>query len=490
MKEIDAAQAQLENSANLENGGKLAGDDLAKYEQLQASYEAAKEEKMELERQMALRNSRLERAKNKELEAGVLPRRTEAGSGSPVVTDATPGTPVQRKPEEEERVRFKIPRNVLRIGTPRNFQGARDGFTAEERAYRFGMWALAAIGSHIPRFQFPKAQQFVHDYMQAVNLAHGENDGTTGGQFLVPEEFSADIIILREKYGVARRLLQRSVMTSDVKHEPKRQSGLTSYFVNEGAAGTESNMSWQDIQLVAKDLMCLARVSNQLSMDAVISVGDTLAGEVAYEFARKEDDCCFNGTGTSTYGGINGVRNQLLNGSDGGGQSAGLFTGTSTGWAGLVLADFNNVCGLLPVYADSDNTCWVCHKAFYYGVMQRLELAAGGVTALEVQQGDRRPRPLFLGYPVEFSQIWPSSTASGVMAALGDFSLGGLLGDRMQVTIAFSEHAVIGGQSVFEQNQIAVRGTERFDMNIHGCGTSSSGTPASLIGPIVGIKCG
>ena len=29
--------------------------------------------------------------------------------------------------------------------------------------------------------------------------------------------------------------------------------------------------------------------------------------------------------------------------------------------------------------------------------MQVLELAAGGVTALESSQGDRKPRPLFLG---------------------------------------------------------------------------------------------
>lgn len=502
MKEIDKEQEAIETAANLENGGKFTAEQSTKYDALQAEYDGKKEEKLELERQLGLRSARLERAKNKELEAQTLPRRTDPNAGSQITTTTgeLPGKSVESgqngNGNGETRINFKIPRNVVRIGRPQNFQGTQNGYSAEERAYRFGMWALACIGAHIPRFQFPKAQQFVRDYMQATNLAHGESEGTTGGQFLVPEEFSSDIIILRERYGVSRRLLARSVMTTDVKHEPKRNAGLTSYFVNEGSAATESNMSWQDIQLVAKDLMCLARMSNQLSMDAVVSVGDTLAGEIAYEFSRKEDDCAFNGTGTSTYGGINGVRNQLLNGSDGGGQSAGLFTGTGAGWSGLILGDFNNTAGLLPQYADTENTCWVTHKAFYYGVMQRLELAAGGVTALEVQRGGGegfsplRPRPLFLGYPVEFSQIWPSSTASGVMAALGEFTLGGLLGDRMQVSIAFSEHAVIGGESVFERNQIAIRGVERFDMNIHGCGTSSSGTPASLIGPIVGIKCG
>lgn len=100
----------------------------------------------------------------------------------------------------------------------------------------------------------------------------------------------------------------------------------------------------------------------------------------------------------------------------------------------------------------------------------------------ETAQGDRRPRPLFMGYPVEFSQVFPSATATtGVTAVLGNFSMGALFGDRQQTSIAFSEHATVGGESVWERNQIAVRGTERFDINVHGCGT------ASVVGPIVGL---
>jgi HK97 family phage major capsid protein len=68
-----------------------------------------------------------------------------------------------------------------------------------------------------------------------------------------------------------------------------------------------------------------------------------------------------------------------------------------------------------------------------------------------------------------------------VMCALGDFSLGGIFGDRQQTSIAFSEHGTVGGESVWERNQIAIRGTERFDIVVHGCGTST--TP----GPIVGL---
>jgi HK97 family phage major capsid protein len=242
-------------------------------------------------------------------------------------------------------------------------------------------------------------------------------------------------------------------------------------------------MTWNDVQLSAKDLMVIARMTNQLNADAVISIGDTLAGEIAYAFSLKEDQCGFNGDGTSTYGGMVGIRTLLTSIDGAGTDSAGLkIQGTSNTWSAQVMADFHAVVGKLPLYADTPNTTWVCHKTYYSEVMQKLELAAGGATATEIATGDRRPRPLFLGYPVTFSQVFPSVTAtSGVTAVLGDFTLGALFGDRQQTNIAFSEHASIGGESVFERAQIAVRGTERFDLNVHGYGDAT--TP----GPIVGL---
>lgn len=488
-KAINAEQADIESEADLKNAGQFTDDQRKLYAGLNDEFALLLAEKNKLEDDAEMKASRAGRAV--ELQPRAIARKTPASSGAPAPEAALPGIPIQVAPETEDlnaglQVRVKIPRTVLRVGNPRSFRGVINNVGPEERAYRFGMWCLARLSRDIPgRFSFPDAQNFVRNYMHATNTVHGETGGTTGGEFLVPDEFSADIIILRETYGVSRRLFQRSVMTSDVKHEPKRATGLTAYFTAEGAAGTESNMTWSDIQLVAKDLMVLSRISNQLSMDAVISVGDTIAGEMAYAFANKEDDCAFNGNGKSTYGGINGVLNLLTDCDGSGTDSKGLTVGTGSGWSGLVLADFNKCAGTLPVYATTPNTCWVTHKAFYHSTMQRLEMAAGGNTLMSLSQGDAsKNRPLFMGWPVEFAQVFPSSTAAGVMCAFGDFGLGALFGDRQQTSIAFSEHAVIGGQSVFENNQIAIRATERFDINVHGCGDASN------YGPIVGLSCG
>ncbi len=81
--------------------------------------------------------------------------------------------------------------------------------------------------------------------------------------------------------------------------------------------------------------------------------------------------------------------------------------------------------------------------------------------------------------------MYPSTTATTtVSCTLGDHRLGARFGDRQQESIMFSEHATVGGESVFERNDIAIRGTERFDINVHDAGTGSAA------GPIVGLQTG
>lgn len=374
-----------------------------------------------------------------------------------------------------------IPAGVKRFGKLKNFKGTRDTvagrFTAEERAYRFGMWALALLSIQIPgRYRSKRAEEWLGKNMSAVT-----GTDPSGTHYLIPEEFGADIIDLREYFGVARRLLKMVPMTSDTRTDPRRKGGLTASFVSEGGAGTESQKVWDNVRLTAKEIMVLSRYTANVNADVVINLGDDLAGEIAYAFTKLEDSCAFSlGDGTSTYGGIVGITQKLLGVTN----NAGIWTAPGSGWAGITLADFNMVPGLLPQYADVlGEVSWVCHKAFYFGIMQKLELAAGGVTALEVAEGDRRPRPLFLGYPVDFSQIMPSTTGSAqIPCYLGNYALGASFGDRQQDSIAFSEHATINGENVFERNQIAIRGIERIDINVHDVGDST------LPGPIVALK--
>jgi len=367
-------------------------------------------------------------------------------------------------------------------GSLANIRGIRNGQEPAERAYRLGMWGLYCASKSLPnRYNFANAVNFVNEQGMIV---HGEGAGdTSGAHVTVPDEFSADLIDLKEQRGVVRQLFGREAMMRETKTVPRRTGGLTAYAVGESAAGTESDMTLDDIMLIARKWMVVTRMSKELDEDNAINFGDKLAGEISYAFADKEDEAGFNGDGTSTYHGILGARVRMQDVDLSGTNSAGLITGAGNAYSELTLADFESVCGTLPDYADNDNTSWVVHRLVYYTVLKRLELAAGGATASEIAEGTRRPRPLFLGYPVVFSQVMPSAAGnSQVCALLGDFNTGAKFGDRRDESIEFDDTVVVGGQSVWERDQIAVKGTERMDINVHEFGSSS------VSGAIVGLE--
>ncbi len=340
------------------------------------------------------------------------------------------------------------------------------GMSAQEQeqcAYRFGIWAAAAMGHK-------RAQQWCGENGIALNAVSEESVNTTGG-YLVDNEFDTALIDLRETYGVFRRNARVVPMSKETMNRPRRTSGLTSYFIEESAAITESTKAWDNVNLVAKDLYVLSRMSAQLSDDAMINIGDDLAGEIAYAFALKEDQCGFLGDGTSTYGGIVGLDAKLT------AATASLVTGASgthTAWSGITLANFNSMVGLLPQYAERAPK-WYCSKAFYGSVIQRVEYAAGGNAVMDLSGSTGRN---FLGYPVEIAQVMPASAAAAdIVCYLGDLGLAADFGDRRQTSIAFSTDATVGSQSMFERNQIAIRGWERFDINVHDVGNTTSAGP-------------
>lgn len=337
-----------------------------------------------------------------------------------------------------------------------------DRATAREQAYRFGMYAAG----HLLGKRWAKDWCAKNGIMATMQ----ENVNEDGG-YLVPEEFESAIIVLRETYGVFRANAKIVPMGSDTKWQPRWTSGLTAYFVGEAASGTESKAGYDRVGLVAKKLMALAYVSSELDEDAIVSLGDTLAGEIAYAFALKEDNCGFNGDGTSTYGGMVGVRQKLLDvfTTSGG---TGLIVGSGNAYSELTLADFQKVQGALPEFAER-NAKWYCSKRFWSEVLMKLALAAGGVPAAEIMMGGEKR---FLGSPVVVSQVMPTTEAnSQVPIAYGSLDMAAMFGDRRGVTIAESIH------DRFSDDEIAFRGTQRFDINVHSVGVTGTA------GPVVGL---
>ncbi len=356
----------------------------------------------------------------------------------------------------------------------KNFTDDSNG-EAVDKALRFGHWLMAGAGLR-------KSLNWC-DRNGIEVKAHTEGINSAGG-FLVPDEFETELISLREQFGVFRREARVRPMASDTLRVPRRSATLSASFVGEAAAGTESTMTFEQVNLIAKKAMVLTTVSNELAEDAFVNLADDVAGEIAYAFAKKEDECGFIGDGSSTYGGIRGVIPTLEAGTNNV-----TFSTTTAGRddaTDLTLAEVSAFMALLPQFADTPNAKLYMHKGTWHSGFERLQAAAGGTAGRDLGTGFGEPS--FLGYPVVFSQVMPNMatsaglSADGVVAVFGDLSLAASFGDRRQTTLQISEHATVGGGSVFEQDELAVRGTERFDINVHDTGSSSES------GPIVGLK--
>lgn len=339
--------------------------------------------------------------------------------------------------------------------------------TGHQKAYAFGKWVAATLFGHEP------SKEWCKDHGFSMEKAASEGVNTTGG-YLVAPEFEADLIKLRERYGVFRQNAKNTTMRSDRKTKPRRTSGVTAYFVGEGATITDSQAGYDQVGLTARKLAALCYYSNELDEDSLIEIGDEFADEIAYAFAKKEDECGFIGDSTSTYGGITGCTAKLKAVDGTIANIKGLVVATGNLFSEFVLADFNGVVAIAPEYVDPERAAWYCSKFFYHNVMEKLMLAAGGVTAAEIAAGRRIP--MFMSYPVRITQAMPKTDANSQVACLfGDLNLGALYGDRRQTTVALSTDVK------FAEDQIAIRGTERFDINVHGVGDTTDA------GPIVGL---
>jgi len=386
----------------------------------------------------------------------------------------------------------------------------REGMTvddAQKALYGFGAWYAATITKQYHAVKGESApDNWAMKWCRAngVDVSKGQQGNiNSAGGFLIPTPLAGPVISLIEKFGVARQLLNRRKMSSDTLTIPRRAgTTVTAQWLTDGQNINTSQKQWDAISLTAKKLATLILMSNEVAEDAIIDLAADLAQEIAFIFSYYEDAAAFLGDGTSKYGGIVGFVPKLqsvggsLNTPSANTAYGGVYvasSGSGSNYGSITLKDFNNTIALMPEFAfQRSSPKWLCSRQAYEAVMVSLAAAAGGNRIDTIDEGPDRRRPMFLGYPVEFSQVMPRSVAANQIPFLfGAFDLAAEFGDRTDLRIALSP------DYVFEYDQIAIRGTERIDINVHDVGGSSAaatGTnPANsagstVAGPVVGLQ--
>lgn len=337
---------------------------------------------------------------------------------------------------------------------------AFDGANAERDAYVAGHFILASICGRQRSIDFGRE----HGVFGTMG---GGTDDLKGGN-LVPDEMAQTIVRLRDARGVFSRFARNYPMGSDVVSIPRLITDVTAYWGAEATAITASDAETGQAKLVADKLTALTKLSTELDEDAIVDIGDTITQSIAYAFADKLDNAGFNGDGTSTYGGIKGLANALNANATVDAASGNVSAAT------LDLADFEDVVGTLPEYEVNESPRWFMNKTAYWNSARRLMDAAGGNTISDLGMGGE---PMFLGYPVTFAQVMSSGAAvSTFVAYFGWMNLGATLGSRRGIRFERS------ADRYFEEDVIAIKGTQRATITIHETGDTVRTRP------IVGLK--
>lgn len=357
----------------------------------------------------------------------------------------------------------------------KSFKGER----ALETAVRFGHFLNASL------FNAENSRAFCREHGIVVKRAHSESDNESGG-FLVPTEFENVMIDLRLEYGVFRRNANVVPMAGPRKERPRRKGGLTAYPI--GARGenrrlTESKKNWDLVGLDAKKWGVLAKYEEELSEDSVIAMADDLASEIAYAFTQVEDECGFIGDGSSAYHGITGVINKILALHATASYIAGLQQASGNAWSEITLADILGLVGRLPSFArKSGQVKWYCSNEFWSTVLMRIAYSLGGNSAAQLQDG---LKPVFLNQEVEIVEVMPHVEANSQVPLLyGNLSQAAMFGDRRGVTVKMTD----SNDTDFEEDLMAIKGTERFDINVHDVGNAHATAAQRKAGPVVALQ--
>jgi HK97 family phage major capsid protein len=311
-------------------------------------------------------------------------------------------------------------------------------FANREEAANFGRFVIAAI----TRDNAALAE------LERAGITPAK--GAVGG-YLSPDQLLAGILRNVELYGVFERNVPPTIVNVHTGGMATRTGGLTVYHPELETAATASEPSFGRIDFALKRWATLTLIDRWMMNDAlVVALGDFIATEIGYALAYGQDLRAFVGDGTSTYGRVTGAfkragSGQLTVTGDSGDDTFAEMIAKSTYYLAKMM-------GKVPTWVHQAGPRWYMHAVVFFDYLGVRD--SQGRPIADILQADR-PNPFTLmGYPVELTQVAPSTTATETVFVLfGALARGWKLFRHVTgVEIRESEHYK------FAEGQIAIAG--------------------------------
>lgn len=296
----------------------------------------------------------------------------------------------------------------------------------------------------------------------AIVKALGTNVGTGGG-FLVPEQFSSEIIELLRARAVVRGAGPIIIpMNGGTMTIPKQTGGATSNYIGENATEPSTEQTFGDVVLTFKKLRALVPISNDLLRFGVPQVDTIVRDDLVASMALHEDLRFLRGDGTQND--PKGLRNWV--------NPANVSTSNGTSLA-AVRQDLNDlVTALEENDVRMNRPHWFMHPRTKNYLLNRMVDSNGNlVFRAEMLAGT------LMGFPFSVTTQLPtnlsvtSTNADETELYLVDMA-DTIIGESSELEIAVSsdasyQDAATGAQhSAFDRDQTLMRAIARHDFAV------------------------
>lgn len=310
-----------------------------------------------------------------------------------------------------------------------------------------------------------KKLEFVNEIRALVRgekAAHFEYSDQAGGYLVSPELYDG-ILRIAATSGLVARDARKFSITSDELEIPRYTgSVLQGEYLGEDEEGDETAVDIGVARLFIKNWQTIFRLSNALIADARVDVADWLMSLAAEGLAYRLDREGFVG---GTYAGSPFV-GLLATASE-----VPTFTMASThdAFEDFGIADAADAIGTVPTSVVK-GAAFYFHRTVWAKIRQRNTSGVfefGQANSNMVSQATIdgiKPVGEILGYPVYTTDVLPAqsgSTNSTKFGVFGDLSQMLAWADKGPMAVLKSEHATVGGKSLFRANQVAYRMTHR-----------------------------
>lgn len=276
--------------------------------------------------------------------------------------------------------------------------------------------------------------------------ALAEGTGASGG-YLVPEEHVREVKDrITAQAAVRRAGATVYPMATDTLNIPRVSGGATAYWVGENVQITATDQTFAQVQLVARVLAAMVKVSNQLLQDTSGSAEAAIRRDVAKTIALAEDLAFIQGSGTG-----NEPRG-IINTSGVGQVSLGANGATPT---------FDNIYDALYQVESSNGaaSAWLMHPRTKNSLRKIKD--SQGHYIYTVSPSLREPDSL-VGIPVFLTTQIPTNLTVGTSTDCSYIIVGqfdeAIIGERLGMEFAIDQSG-----TAFEYYQSWVRAISRLD---------------------------